>query len=163
MLGSMRTALGAKYRAPATSGPISARYWRFVMPVGVVCFNGAINWQMRRFSLYASTDATGTDAALNQPVDADDSQTGYPPTNANDGTNAFWVRPTGLALPGWWSVDLGAAVEVKSLYSASRNNTVAYLPTEMWLQASDDNVNWSTVMVINPPGTSGSGIEEDIQ
>ncbi len=53
--------------------------------------------------------------ALNQPITASGSQSGYPPTNADDGNTSSYWESTNNAFPQWLQVDLGSAQSIAKI------------------------------------------------
>ncbi|HXL92958.1 MAG TPA: choice-of-anchor D domain-containing protein, partial [Streptosporangiaceae bacterium] len=71
-------------------------------------------------SLTVSLSGTGltstTNLALNQPITASSSASGYPATNANDGnTSSYWESLDGAAYPQTLTVNLGSVTSIGSI------------------------------------------------
>ncbi|HEV2342951.1 MAG TPA: choice-of-anchor D domain-containing protein, partial [Actinocrinis sp.] len=63
-------------------------------------------------SLSGTGVTPSSNLALNQPITASGSQSGFPATNANDGNTSSYWESTNNAFPQWLQVDLGSAQSI---------------------------------------------------
>jgi F5/8 type C domain/Abnormal spindle-like microcephaly-assoc'd, ASPM-SPD-2-Hydin len=94
-----------------------------------------------------STGTSPVNLALNQPIVASSTASGYPATNADDGnTSSYWQGATG-SWPTTLTTDLGVTDAFNSV-------TVDLPPSSAWstrtqtlsVLGSDDDVNWTTLV-----------------
>jgi len=80
--------------------------------------------------------------SLNKPASASQSQGGFPPKNANDGSNSTRWAAGVSTFPQWWAVDL------ESVYTINQVTIRWYSShaTHYLIQVSDDGVNYTTVV-----------------
>ena len=90
---------------------------------------------------------SGTNLALNRPVTASGSQSGYPPTNAVDGNTSSYWESTNNAFPQWFQVDLGSSVGISRI-------VMDLPPSSSWgtrtqtilIQGSTDGTSYTTLV-----------------
>jgi hypothetical protein len=93
------------------------------------------------------TAITATNLALTKTMAASGSQSGYPPSNANDtNTSSYW-ESTNNAFPQWLQVDLGSPTSVAKI-------TLTLPPSSSWsartqtlsVLGSSDGTNFTTIV-----------------
>jgi hypothetical protein len=76
-------------------------------------------------SLSGSGVSSTTNLALGKTMTASGSQTGYPPSNANDNNTSSYWESTNNAFPQWLQVDLGTSTAVSKI-------TITLPPSTSW-------------------------------
>jgi hypothetical protein len=127
------------------------RYYRFY-------FTGSTWTCVTEMGLYASNDATGTNLLTGSTATSSGDYSGYPASNAIDGTttaNTGWAA-SGSAGPHWLAFDLGSALEAHS-FKITSNISGWNAPVTVRLDGSDDGSTWITIATFpsfNPTATS---------
>jgi hypothetical protein len=93
------------------------------------------------------TVITATNLASNKAMTASGSQSGYPPSNANDNNTSSYWESTNNAFPQWLQVDLGAPTSVAKI-------TLTLPPLSSWaartqtlsVLGSSDGTNFTTIV-----------------
>jgi len=92
--------------------------------------------------------APPTNLALNKPATASSSNSGFPPSNANDGSATTHWRSgsVGSSTVVWWRVDLGATYNINNVVIDWRG---IYYATKYTVQVSLTGSGWTTVYTDN--------------
>ncbi|HEU5334301.1 MAG TPA: choice-of-anchor D domain-containing protein [Actinocrinis sp.] len=98
-------------------------------------------------SLAGTGVSANTNLALNQPASASGSQSGFPPSNADDNNTSSYWESTNNAFPQWLQVDLGSAKSISRIVLdlppstawATRTQTLSVL-------GSTDGSTFSTIV-----------------
>jgi hypothetical protein len=102
---------------------------------------------------------SNSNLALNQPVTASSSSSGYPASNATDGNTAsYWESQDGSGFPQTLTVDLGAATEVGQVVLALPSSWGSRTQT-LSVSTSPDGTNYYTSVAsasytFNPTGNN---------
>ena len=115
------------------------RYWRVYVPATT----GAGLVSCAELELHATVG--GANIATGGTAAASSVNTGKPASNCFDGsTSTYWE--SNVAIPQWISYDLtaGAPNTVEEIKWTSRNDASTENPTDIVIQYSDDNTNWTT-------------------
>ena len=133
--------MGMSESSSKVSKPASGhRYWRLNI---LNTQNGSyINIAEINFREVLDTpgNMTGTTTAFDQ-------FSGYPPSNAVDGTaNNVWAAP---AASGWWQIDYGGSpkdiIQVQLSVECPNAGGYSYMPANFQLQYSDNGTDFTTV------------------
>ncbi len=129
---AVATTAGDTYALTAT-----ARYFRVNMT------HNSANTGVHIRDFYAEGTATNpiVNIALNKTATAEDTESGFPASNAVDSdANSYWG---GRGYPKWWQVDLGEKFDITSIRLTNYYDGTRYYQYD--IESSEDGTTWNSV------------------
>jgi hypothetical protein len=102
------------------------------------------------WAMFESANASGLDLMRSGTMSSNGVYESFVPANANDGNAAtYWESDNRVSAgtPSWLSVELPAAVIVRSLRIVSTAQPLEY-PRDFELQGSNDGAAWTTIVAL---------------
>jgi hypothetical protein len=97
-------------------------------------------------SLTGTGQSSTTNLALGKAMTASGSQSGYPPSNANDNNISSYWESTNNAFPQWLQVDLGSTTVAKIILTLPPSSTWSARTQTLSVLGSSDGTNFTTIV-----------------